>query len=55
MCDRLLAHLPFQIYFSLFSLELSFSWAHGHLSEDCISHSALWLDATCDFVFMYGV
>ena len=45
MCDRLRAPLPFQIHFSLLSLELNFSWAYGHLSGDCISHSALWLDA----------
>ena len=43
MYGKRLVPLSFQIYFQLLSLELSFSWAHGHLSEDYISHSALWL------------
>ena len=33
MYGKRLVPLPFQIYFPLLSLELSFSWAHGHLGR----------------------
>lgn len=35
--------LPFQIYFSLLPLELSFSWEHSHPSGGYIFYSPLWL------------
>lgn len=37
------ARILFKIYFPLLSLELSFNWAHDHLSRDYIFHSALWV------------
>lgn len=37
------ARILFKIYFPLLSLELSFNWAHDHLSRDYICHSALWV------------
>ena len=33
MYGKWLVPLPFRIYFPLLSLELSFSWAHGHLQR----------------------
>lgn len=51
MCNRQLAALPFHVYFSLLSLELTFSWGHGPLWRQ---HFPFCLVAGCGHVTLFS-